>query len=194
MKVVGLVGSLRKGGNTEILVKEALKAAEEKGAETKLIVLYDKKIEPCTNCDKCYSEECPMEDDAEEIHEELIGADGIIIGSAVHFGDVTGELKCYLDRCVELRRRRGRLLKNKVGGSIAVGQAWGHARVLETLQHFMCAQSMIPVSINSSPGMGAMVIAAKKGEVSANKEGLKKAHEVGERVVEVINAMDFSSL
>ena len=193
VKVVGLVGSLRQGGNTEILVREALKAAEGKGAGTKLIVLYDKKIKPCINCDKCFSEECPIEDDVKEIHEDLISADGIIIGSAVHFGDVTGELKCYLDRCIELKRK-GRLLKNKVGGSIAVGQAWGHARVLETLQHFMCGQGMIPASIDSLPGMGAMVIAAKKGEVLSNKEGLKKAHEVGERVVKLINGMDFSNL
>jgi multimeric flavodoxin WrbA len=193
MKIVGLVGSLRKGGNTEILVKEALKAAKRKGAETKLIVLYGKKIEPCMNCDKCVSEECPIEDDVKEIHEELLGADGIIFGSAVHFGDVSGELKCYLDRCIELKRK-GRLLKNKVGGSIAVGQAWGHARALETLQHFMCGQGMIPAPIDSLPGMGAIIFAAKRGEVFGNKEGLEKAHEVGDQVVRLISAIDFSSL
>ncbi len=190
MKIVGLVGSLRKGGNTEILVKESLDAAKEKGAETELIVLHDKKIEPCRNCDLCFSEECPIKDSVKEIHKKLINADGIIIGSAVHFGDVTGSLKCFMDRCITLKRS-GMLLKNKVGGGIAVGQAWGHTRTLETIQHFICGNAMVPASVDIPPGMGVEVIAGKKGEVSNNSAGLKKARKVGERVVELIDALDF---
>ncbi len=47
MKVLGIVCSPRKGGNTEILVKEALQAAEEKGAETELILVSEMDINPC---------------------------------------------------------------------------------------------------------------------------------------------------
>lgn len=64
MKVVGIVGSPRRGGNTELLVNEALKAAGEEGIETELITLVDKIIKPCDGCRVCRrTGECHIEDD-----------------------------------------------------------------------------------------------------------------------------------
>ena len=53
MKVLGIVGSPRKGGNTEILVREALTAAKEAGAETEIVLAADKNITGCDGCSSC---------------------------------------------------------------------------------------------------------------------------------------------
>ena len=52
-KVLGILCSPRKGGNTEILLKEALASAVERGAETELLIIYDKEIKPCDGCYAC---------------------------------------------------------------------------------------------------------------------------------------------
>ncbi len=93
VRIIGLSASPRKDGNTEILVKEALKAAKRKGAETEFISLAGKEIQPCQACYNCRLEEskgkCAIEDDLPEIFEKFKKADGIIIGSPVYFLSIT---------------------------------------------------------------------------------------------------------
>ena len=55
MNIIGIVCSPRKGGNTEILMEEALSGAKEEGAETELLTVYDKLIKPCDACRSCSS-------------------------------------------------------------------------------------------------------------------------------------------
>jgi multimeric flavodoxin WrbA len=64
MLVLGIVGSPRKGGNTEILVNEALKVCREEGLETEFFHLADLRVDPCNECMVCKKERiCPIEDD-----------------------------------------------------------------------------------------------------------------------------------
>ena len=73
MKVLGIVGSPRKGGNTEFLMRETLKACKEEGAETKLIHLTDFDLKPCDGCRSCFKTgNCVIKDDAEKIFNEIV--------------------------------------------------------------------------------------------------------------------------
>ena len=54
MKIIGIIGSPRKGGNTEIMIKEALKAVEKEGVEIDVIRLYDLDLKPCDGCRICF--------------------------------------------------------------------------------------------------------------------------------------------
>ena len=82
MKVLGIVCSPRKGGNTEILVREALEGAGEVGGETELILVADKNIAPCDACDTCRETGvCRIKDDMQPIYQQLDQADGIILGT-----------------------------------------------------------------------------------------------------------------
>lgn len=128
MKVLGIVCSPRKGGNTEILLKEALKSAAALGAETELLPLYDKKMEPCTGCYSCLKTgECYIDDDIQDMYPKLIEADGIIWGSPVYFFGVTSQAKMLIDRLYPLQAN-GKLA-NKVGGVISVASSIGHTEV-----------------------------------------------------------------
>ncbi len=84
MKVVGIVGSPRKNGNTEMLTAHTLKAIAEEGLDTELIPLAGLDIGPCDACDVCRKEErCPIEDDLFPIYLKMKEADGIILASPV---------------------------------------------------------------------------------------------------------------
>jgi multimeric flavodoxin WrbA len=85
MKILGICGSPRKG-NTEFLLRKALKAAREKGAETELILLREKRVEHCDGCSKCEKTgECHIRDDMQEIYNKLEDADAIVLASPNYY-------------------------------------------------------------------------------------------------------------
>src|ERR1039457_6530510 len=99
MKVVAIVGSPRKNGNTEILSAHCLKAIGEEGIETEIISLAGKDIRPCNACMICAKEErCSIEDDLWPVYEKMKAADGIILASRFYYGSCTALLKARRDR------------------------------------------------------------------------------------------------
>lgn len=203
MKIIGISGSPRKNGNTEILVQEALKAASEKGAKTEFISLAGKNIKPCNGCGTCYTEKskgiCAIkDDDLPGIYEVMRQSDGIIIGSPVYFLSVTAQLKAFFDRSVILRYAKGMpadrpgvpggpefLLKNKVGGAMAVGggRDGGQLFTINSILQWMLTQNMIIVGNNFA--MGGSAMAGMKGDAAKDEIGLAMAKHVGLRVGEV---------
>ncbi len=103
MKVIGIVGSPRKNGNTNILVQQVLKGAEEAGAETRIFILNEMNYRGCQGCGYCKShDKCKLEDDLTELFDELALADGVVFGSPIYFGQFTGQMRLFLDRCYSL--------------------------------------------------------------------------------------------
>ena len=100
MKVLGIAGSPRIGGNSEALLDSALAGAESVGAIIEKIVLSKLKIAPCDADSACRKNgRCYIEDDMQLVYKKLIVADAIIISSPVYFGSVTAQLKAMIDRC-----------------------------------------------------------------------------------------------
>ena len=100
MKVLAFNGSPRKGGNTELLLNEALKGAKEAGAEITLYTLNDLKITTCQNCGGCdASGVCIIEDEMQAIHHNIRGADRIILASPIFFFAMSSQTKIMIDRC-----------------------------------------------------------------------------------------------
>ena len=107
MKVLGIAGSPRRGGNTDLLLDEVLRGAASKGAEVKTIVLNDLNITPCQHCDACQEAgKCMIEDDMQMIYQELEEADRIVLASPIHFMGVTAQMKAMIDRCQVLWVRK----------------------------------------------------------------------------------------
>ena len=121
MKVIGITGSPRKGGNTEILTAHTLKAIKEEGLETELISLAGLDIKPCNACCACAKEErCPIQDDLFPIYLKMKASDGIILASPVYYGSATALLKALMERTGEISHTGREAFKGKVGGSLAV--------------------------------------------------------------------------
>lgn len=100
IKILGIVGSKRKNGNTASLIQKAIEAAREEGIESEVIFLGDYNIADCTGCEGCKNTlKCVIDDDMQKIYPRLLKADAIILGSPTYFYNVTAHVKAFLDRC-----------------------------------------------------------------------------------------------
>ena len=107
MKVLGLAGSPRRGGNTEPLLDRALAGAASQGAEVEKVVLSRLKVAPCVACDGCFEGNgCVVRDDFQLIYPKLIEARGIILASPIYFMGVSAQAKALIDRCQCLWARK----------------------------------------------------------------------------------------
>jgi multimeric flavodoxin WrbA len=146
LKVIGIVGSPRSGGNTEFMVKTTLDKIKEEGIETELITLHDKEIKYCVGCDSCKkTNECVITDDMQELTRKVKDADGIIMGSPVYFGDMTGLAKSFIDRLRPLRNIHA--FKYKVCGAISTGgfRNGGQETTIHSIYDFFLIQGGIVV-------------------------------------------------
>ena len=120
MKIVGILGSLRKKGNTEILLDLALEEARRNGAKVSKISLRGKKIAPCNGCQKCFKTgKCVIRDDMGRVYREMLESEGIIWATPVYFWSMTGLTKIAMDRTYALGFPKLQLM-NKVGGLVLV--------------------------------------------------------------------------
>ncbi len=107
MKVLGIAGSPRRGGNTDLLLAEVMRGAASKGAEVKTIILNKLKFVPCQHCDACLKAgNCRIEDDMQMVYRELEEADRIVLASPIQFTGVTAQMKAMIDRLQALWARK----------------------------------------------------------------------------------------
>ena len=107
MRVLGIAGSARRGGNTDLLLAEVMKGAQSQGAEVNTIVLNDLDILPCQHCDACFEAGvCKLKDDMQSVYRELEKADRIVLASPVQFMGPSAQLKAMIDRCQALWARK----------------------------------------------------------------------------------------
>jgi len=187
MKVLGIVGSPRKGGNTEILMEEALAAAREAGAETEMFLVADKNINGCDGCHSCgQTKVCKIKDDMQPLYEKMEKSDAIIFGSPVYFHGVTAQAKAIIDRTFLFLQTRG--LKGKVAAPILALRRVGAGQTQDQLYGYFLAQGMVPVR-------GAIGYGRAKGDVRTGDGGgigvtaLEEAHSVGRAVVEMLEKL-----
>lgn len=99
LKIIGISGSPR-DKNTNYMLKTVLDAS---GCDYEMILLRDKKINPCRACGGCYfSHKCIVKDDMQELYKKLVKADIVVLASPTYFANVTGLMKNFFDRCLPL--------------------------------------------------------------------------------------------
>lgn len=110
-KVLAIVSSPRKNGNTELLVDEFVKGAQEAGHEVEKLCLREKKIAPCLACEACLRNggTCVQKDDMAGVLQKLIDADVIVLSTPVYYYSISAQMKTMIDRCLA----GGAQLKNK---------------------------------------------------------------------------------
>ncbi len=107
VSVLGISGSPRRGGNTELLIREFMRGAEAAGHKTELIILGELKISPCASCGSCQKTgKCIINDDMQLMHKKLLEADCIVFASPIYFGGTSAQLKSFIDRCQTLWSRK----------------------------------------------------------------------------------------
>lgn len=186
MKAIGIVGSPRKNGNTELLTAHALKAIAEEGLDTELIRLANLRIRPCNACMLCQKEErCPIKDDLFPIYLKMKEADSIILASPVYFGSATALIKALMERTGYISRWNGDPFRGKVGGALVVARRAGKNFTLAQLTFwFQILGFFIPGST-----YGNVAIGREKGEVANDEEGLKTAWDFGKNIAFLVKKL-----
>ena len=196
MKIVGISCSPRKGKSTKVALEVCLQAVKEMvpDVETLLIELSDMKMNGCLACGKCMKVlECSQEDDFVKVIPILSDSElaGLVVATPVYFGSMTSQCKAFLDRCVMLRRN-GFLLRNKVGGVIAIGgvRNGGQELAIQAVQAAMLVQDMVVVSEGRPTShYGATLWSGHPDGIEKDKFGLETARNLGKRVAEVAARM-----
>jgi len=184
LKVLGIMGSPRIKGNTDLLLGEALRGAQSQGAGVKKLVVDKLKITPCREYYGCLRDgNCVIRDDMDEIYPQLLDADVIIVASPMFFYGITAQLKALVDRCQAMWVRRYRLHNlpesARKGAFIAVGATKGknlfEGSVL-TVKYFFEA-------IGADYADELLIRAIdKRGEIKEHPTALADAFELGKRL------------
>lgn len=182
MKVLGINGSPRKNGNTQLLIKEVFKNLEAQGIETEMYQLGGKQVHGCTACGICREKKdgkCHIKNDAiNECIAKMNDADGIIIGSPVYFSNVTTEIKALIDCAGYVSRGAGHSFKQKVGAGVVAVRRAGEIHTFNSINDFfLISQMIVPGSSYWNVGIGKA-----EGDVLNDEEGLKTMQTLGENM------------
>lgn len=106
-KVLVLVGSPRKHGNTDRLADEFIRGAQESGHETEKVLLRDRKINGCLGCGACQRNggQCVQKDDMQELYDKWLDADVVVLASPVYFYTWSSQMKAVLDRTFSIEQK-----------------------------------------------------------------------------------------
>jgi len=186
LKVLGIMGSPRIKGNTDLLLDEALKGAQSQGVHVEKVIVDKLNISPCREYYGCLKDgNCVIRDDMDSIYPKLLEADRIIIASPSFFYGLTSQLKALIDRSQPLWDRKY-ILKNlpdsaKKGVLICVGATKG--------EKLFCGSILTVKYFFKSIGVeysDELLIRGvdKKGEIKEHPTALSEAYELGRRLAQ----------
>jgi multimeric flavodoxin WrbA len=186
MKVLGLVGSGRKDGNTNTLVSKILEGASASGHETQKVFLADFKVSPIGDCAVCRKAgHCLIEDDFDALLGEVLKSDCVIFGTPLYWFGPSAQMKAFIDRWVckmafDERRFRARLKGKRC--LLAIPHQDEHLTGAEHLVGIMEKT----FDYMEMAYLGKMQTCAwRRGDVAKDEAALKYAHELGTRLSEL---------
>jgi len=189
LKVLGIAGSPRRGGNTDLLLGEVMRGAASRGAKVKTIILNELTIAPCQHCDTCLKKgKCKVQDDMQMVYRELEQADRIVLASPIHFMGVTAQMKAMIDRCQALWARKYVLKvpplgdrRERKGLFISVGGR-KVANVFDGA--LVTIKSLFTVLDVTYAGELLFRNVDEKGDITKHPDALQQAFLAGQRLVE----------
>ena len=178
IRVLGVVGSPRRGGNTESLVDEVLRGARDAGAAVEKVRLSELEIAPCDACDTCRDAgECVLGDDMPDLLEKMAANQVWVLGTPVYWWGPSAQFKLFMDRWYAMGGDEGYPFKGKKFGIILTYADEDPFRsgAVNALRTFQDAIRFLSAEITGMVYGSAW----KAGEIKKNKTLLKKAYQLG---------------
>lgn len=180
MKVVGLAGSPRVGGNSDLLLDQWLAGAKSSGADVEKVYLDRLSINPCRACSACRrpgAPGCVVKDDMQSLYDKLVAADVWVLATPVYFWGPSAQLKLVVDRWYGLLRKhdfsRKRASLIVTMGDDAPKTAHPTLEMFEDAFSYMKMKQLEPL----------VVTAMEKGAVRNDIAALNKAYGLGKQCV-----------
>lgn len=179
-KIIALMASPRKNGNSTILGRQIADGAKAAGARVEVFCLHKMNIRPCTACDKCHAADdrfCVLKDDMQKLYPRVLGADAMIFASPVYFFTVSAQLKLFMDRCYAFGGPTGYALQGK---KMAVALTYGdcdpfRSGAVNALRTFQDAFAYVGAEFTGAVyGTGL-----EPGDILKNRAVMKEALQLG---------------
>ena len=182
MKVIAFNGSPNMEGNTWHAIKMVTAELEHEGMETEIIHVGNKLIRGCTACGQCVkkkNEQCVLpNDEVNEWIQKMKQADGIILGSPVHYSAIGGTMKSFLDRAFYVTGVNNGMLRHKVGAAVVAVRRSGGIPTFDQLNNYLNYSEMFIATSN----YWNVIHGARPGEVTQDAEGVQIMRVLGKNM------------
>ena len=176
MKTLLINGSARKKGNTFLALSEAAKTLEQQGIETEIVQIGTKAVRGCIACGQCQMKQlgrCVFDDDVcNRIVEKLDGADALIVGSPVYYGQPNGSVLSLIQR---MFFSAGAKVQNKPAAAVCVCRRGGATAAIQTMN--------MPFEMMNMPVVTSqywnIVYGRDAGEAALDAEGMQTMRTLG---------------
>jgi len=188
MKVIALIGSPRKGGNSDILTDEVLRGASCAGAAVGKVYLDDMNIRPIGEVGDVMSERLDTRDDDDfpGVLERFLDADIAVLSTPVYWQGVSGQMKCFIDRLSSYFRRLGYAERFEGKGYLIVC-TFGREEL--ATGDWVTEPMKVAVEVLGGRYLGDLPVSVyRKGMVRQDKEALEKAYQLGKSAVETLKS------
>ena len=185
-KILGVIGSPRRNGNTHILVSRILEGASDGGMTPEAIFLNDLSIKECDGCHVCWkTERCIKKDDMSHLYQKIIESDVIVLGTPVYWYGPTALMKGFIDRFVYFNCPKNTIkMKDKLAIIAIPFEEEDNNTVAPVISFFEKSLDFLNVKLIGkiiAPGV------TLKGEVKKETEYMQKAYELGRKAAKDIN-------
>jgi multimeric flavodoxin WrbA len=182
MKILAINGSPNARGNTRAALDIVAEQLASEGIECEIHQVGHKVIRGCVACGQCAKnkdERCAQADDGvNELIKLMKDADGVLLGSPVHFASIGGTMKSFLDRAFYVSGANGNLLRHKVGAGLVAVRRTGGMTAFGQLNHYlMYAEMLVPTS-----NYWNVIHGAKPGEAVQDLEGVQLMRILGKNM------------
>lgn len=182
MKVVAINGSPRPKGNTAQAIEIVFTELRKEGMETEMVNIGGKTLSGCIACFKCRENKdrkCVLKDDGmNSFIEKMASADGIIIASPVYYGNVTTAIKALIERCGQVSRANGDLLRHKIGTPVVAVRRAGSNFTYAAINFFFGIMEM-PIVTSS---YWNMTLSRDPGDMQKDTEGTNTFINLGKNM------------
>lgn len=142
MKVILLNGSPHEKGSTAAMLKKLKEQLQKENIDSEILQIEDKNVRGCNGCGGCENGRCIIDDQVNVFLEKMEDADGLIIGSPVHYAGISGKLKCFLDRAFFA----GKSFRRKPAAAVVAARRAGASTALDQLHKYFAISQMIIVT------------------------------------------------
>ncbi|WP_461643322.1 flavodoxin family protein [Labilibaculum euxinus] len=190
MKVVAFNGSPKKEGNTYHALKLVTEQLELQGIETEIVHVGNKGVKGCIACGQCAKnkdEKCVLTGDDVNIWiQKMKEADGILLGSPVHYASLGANMKSFLDRAFYVSGANGNLFRHKVGASVVAVRRSGGLPTFNELNNYLnYSEMMVPTS-----NYWNVIHGTTPGEVLQDEEGMQIMRVLGRNMAYLLQLID----
>lgn len=182
MYALAVNGSPRKGGNTELMLREVLAPLGEAGWETELVKVGGTAIRGCIACGKCFENKdnrCAVKkDNFNDIFEKMLRADAMILGSPTYFAALSADLKALIERAGYVAYANDHAFSGKIGAAVVAVRRGGATHAYDSINHmYQMSRMILPGSTYWNMGFGL-----GPGEVADDSEGIANMVHLGKAI------------